>query len=55
MDQSVEQLQCIVCARQMAACVHTINLFLNFLGNTSHSEVCCGSVLFQKVGVCCMW
>jgi hypothetical protein len=36
-----------VCAKQVA-CVHTISLFLDFLDNTSQSEICCGSVSLSK-------
>jgi hypothetical protein len=54
-DPKCRKLQCTVCARQAAAFVHIINLFLNILDNYSQSEMCCGRALFHKVGVCCMW
>jgi hypothetical protein len=55
MDRSAEQLPSTVCARQVAACAHTIRLFLDFLYNISKSVMLWNCVtLKNRVFVSCV-
>jgi hypothetical protein len=48
MDPSAEQLPSIACARHVAACTHTVSLFLDFLDNISQSVMLWDCVTLKK-------